>query len=313
MVMCLTPSASALDLETTELAFGRLPVGGSRCRAVSVSNRTPRTVTITRISTTCGCATGSVGHAVLAPGDSTELLVTAKPTREGRDAGSLFLYTDDRTMPQVVLSVSVEGFKPLQVEPAFVQFGDVPLGQEQRKSFQVALADGRPVRITGLHCNTGLFAAAVRSQSAAEGRAQAWVDVTLKCTAPAGMFRESLTLDVAGDPPQACVVALYGHVRSDLAVTPASLLFLSVTPGSRPSRTVQLSSRAGRPLEILSLESDLASLSTRWEPQAGGTVVITAVLDATALQENASGTLLVRTGDATQPELKIPVRVYLRR
>lgn len=82
------------------------------------------------------------------------------------------------------------------------QFGNVPLGQEQQKSLEVTLAEGQPLHITGVHCSSGLFAAAVRSQMAAEGRTRALVDVILKGTAPAGRFRESLTLDVAGDPPQ---------------------------------------------------------------------------------------------------------------
>ncbi len=122
----------------------------------------------------------------------------------------------------------------------------MPLGQEQRKSFEVMLAEGRLVGITELHCNEGLFTAVVRSQAAAEGRTKAVIDVTLSDTARAGMFRESLTLDVAGDPPQACVVALYGYVLGDLTVTPSSLLFLSVTLGTRPTRALQVTSRAGR-------------------------------------------------------------------
>jgi hypothetical protein len=280
---------------------------------VQVCNRASKTVTITKISTTCGCATGSVGQTVLGPGASTELLVTVKPARDGRQTGSLFLYTDDPAASQVTLTVSVEGFKPLQVTPPYVQFGNVPLGQEQRKSLEVTLAEGRPLRITGVHYNADLFAVAARSPPAASGRRQAVIDLTLKGTAPAGMFRESLTLDVAGDPPQACVVALYGYVQGDLTVTPSSLLFLSVTPGTRPARTLQVTSRTSRPFDILSLECNLAPFSTRWERQADGTVTITAELDATALRENIDGTLVLRTNAAAQAELKIPVRVYLRR
>ena len=247
--LCIVCATAALELERNELVFGRLPVGGSRSRVVMICNRASKTVTITKISTTCGCAIGSVGQSVLGPGASTELLVTVKPSRDGREAGSLFLYTDDPAAPQATVTMSVEGFKPLQVNPPYVQFGNVPLGQEQQKSLEVTLAEGQPFHITGVHCSSGLFAAAVRSQMAAEGRTRTLVGVTLKGTAPAGMFRESLTLDVAGDPPQACVVALYGYVQGDLTVTPSSLLFLSVTPGTRPTRTLQVPSRAGQKKE----------------------------------------------------------------
>jgi len=74
-----------------------------------------------------------------------------------------------------------------------------------------------------------------------------------------------------------------------------------------------VTSRAGRRFENLSLDSNLGPLSARWERQADGAVTITAELDATVLRENTDGTHVLGTNAAAQSELKIPVRVYVRR
>lgn len=106
--------AEALEVSAEKLDFGKMPVGAVQTKVVQITNRSEEKIQITKINSSCGCAQGKVSGQRIAPGDEVDLVVSARPSKPGASQGAIFVYT---TALRLVISVQVEGFQPLEIEP----------------------------------------------------------------------------------------------------------------------------------------------------------------------------------------------------
>ncbi len=115
----------ALDVNPEMVDFGKIPVGGQGVQTLTLKNTGSFTLKIE------GFTAGSpfIAPAVtttIAPGRSTEVEVSFRPTEVGLASGSLIITTDDRDAPTTEVPVMGEGIEAaVRVEPLIVDFGEV--------------------------------------------------------------------------------------------------------------------------------------------------------------------------------------------
>lgn len=247
-----------IQVSAEKLDFGKIPIGAVQTKVVQISNPTESEIHIAKINSSCGCAQARVAQQAIASGEKIDLVVSARPSKVGASQGAIFVYTSG---PRIVISVQVQGFQPLEIEPKYVQFGDVIQGETPSKSFELKLP--RPLAATKF---TLEFEDKLFKVTQPKADLPTAVKIQLREKASVGLFRESLVLRFNNG--EAAVVALYGQVQPAIKVTPASLVFVGVTPGSTVTQTLQIqhegkTQKDTAPIEVLSHLPDGISLTTK--------------------------------------------------
>lgn len=86
-------------------------------------------LTITRVSTSCGCTAAKLDKRTFAPGEGELISVTYTPRGNGRATKYVTILSNDPVEPRKRLSVSAEYIAPVMLQPQNVQLGLVRSGE----------------------------------------------------------------------------------------------------------------------------------------------------------------------------------------
>jgi hypothetical protein len=95
-----------LWISAKQYDFGAIPASAEVTHALTIQNRGGKTLVISRVATTCGCATGIPGRKSLQPGESTEMTLHFDPRDKiGPVARTLSIFCNDPANPQQLIYV----------------------------------------------------------------------------------------------------------------------------------------------------------------------------------------------------------------
>ena len=119
--------------------FKAYPANQRQETVFTLANHGPATVKITAVQGTCGCAVAAVAKRELAPGETTELKAAILPESiYGNYSKALFVRTDARDQPRLVLTLNGNAKPLLAVHPAgSVYAGILVAGGPWRQTFQI--------------------------------------------------------------------------------------------------------------------------------------------------------------------------------
>lgn len=135
-----TTSAANLTLNSSNIDFGNVSVGGSKTNSITLTNASPSggaSVTFSQVTTTGSAFSASTPSLpiVLTPGQSSTITITFAPTTSGALTGSLSVTVVGAPDPATVsLTGSGVGAAQLAVSPATLNFGSVAVGSSQNQS-----------------------------------------------------------------------------------------------------------------------------------------------------------------------------------
>ena len=99
------------ELSETEFDFGEIPNTGPVSQTFQVRNMGQGPLTITGVSTSCGCTTAQVDRDRLGPGETANLTVTYDPQahdgQTGRFMRVVYIRSDDPETPEASLTIRV--------------------------------------------------------------------------------------------------------------------------------------------------------------------------------------------------------------
>lgn len=99
------------ELSETEFDFGEIPNTGPVSQTFQVRNMGQGPLTITGVSTSCGCTTARVDKERLGPGETANLTVTYDPQAHGGQTGRfmrvVYVRSDDPETPEASLTIRV--------------------------------------------------------------------------------------------------------------------------------------------------------------------------------------------------------------
>ncbi len=235
----LTPSASSVN-------FGKILVGSSASKSVTLTNTGNSSVSISQISVsgTGFTASGVTPPVTLAAGQGVSLLVGFSPSLAGASTGSVTVVSSATNSPATI-SLAGTGAQPqISVVPASVNFGKVTVGVPNPQTVPVSNPGSANLSVTQATVSGtgfGLSAVALPLTLAPGGSAALTVSFT---PASASSTAGALTL-VSNAPTSPLSVALSGTGVSpvpQLSASPSALSFGSVTIGSSGTQTVTLAS-----------------------------------------------------------------------
>lgn len=197
--------APRVESSAAGLDFGEVNVGDFKALALTLSNTGLAPLTVSSVS--AGSSRFSVaGPAVpfsIAPGARQEISVRFSPNTAGAQSATLSISTNDPARPTLTVALAGTGRSTappqapdvrVEVSPAVVEFGGVPVGQSRELTLSVRAIGNTAITVSSIAVDSPRFAAV---SPAAPFTAAAGTAVTLRLRFTpdsAAPFRGTLTL-----------------------------------------------------------------------------------------------------------------------
>jgi hypothetical protein len=153
----------AIALAPGSLAYGTVTLGGSAALTAQVQNTGTATLNVTAIARCSGTSSEfawtPLAPLSVAPGQSTTVTVTYRPTTAGTDSGCLALSSNDPASPTVNLGLSAtaaeQAIPAIALDPASVEFGTVVVGSTVSRTAQVRNTGNAALNVTAISLCSG--------------------------------------------------------------------------------------------------------------------------------------------------------------
>ncbi len=313
-------SASALAFERSAKNFGRAQEGRIVHIAFPVRNTSEKTVTITGISTGCGCTAVHGNPWALEPGEETEFRFAYDSTgRPGNANQTVTVRTDEEGGRAYRLLFTGTIYTPVRFTQSPLDFGEVLEGTGATRQVSLVSILPQPVMVHSVHSQDeriGVELVEERPFESDDGSGQEFVlELRLSDDMPQRSFATMIMVETSeARNPHRLVVR--GRVVGDLSVTPERI-FAVLAAGEEESRTVIFRSRGEKPVEIVSVEVD-ENLPLRVRTESGS-AAHEALLHAAVEPPDERGTIqgkvgvTVRSGvSGDMTRIEVPVVLIVR-
>ena len=247
-----TTNAPRIACDQPFFDFGEREATGEVVHAFVLRNAGAAPLIITRARSSCGCTTTQLADTSLEPGKTTELGIRfALRGRRGAQQKSVFVDTNDPLTPTFRLEFKGTATMEIDVDPPVVQFGVIPAEGSAERQLLVRCNSNMPFHITAVAVNDDAFRARFEPGTNANTYRVTVVNVV---TQLAGSVQASLKIST--DHPRFPVmeVPIYAYARSDLALTPPTLTYLTNAPIPAAAQVFTLYSRGRRPFQVVGIE-----------------------------------------------------------
>lgn len=123
VVACASGLHASLDFAETTLRFTADSTQGALTAHFGFTNRADRTITITKVDSSCGCTAVVPDKDVIAPGESGEIAATFTfGSRSGHQTKVIYVSTDEGRAARYQLNLEVEIRKVLTIEPKLLRW-----------------------------------------------------------------------------------------------------------------------------------------------------------------------------------------------
>jgi hypothetical protein len=179
------------------------------------------------------------------------------------------------------------------LNPTFVSFGTLDLGQAGERSIEVQYAGRSDWKIGEVKSPSAWLTPTLTELSRGDGRVGYQLSVKLADGAPAGYMRETLTL-VTNDANKTQVpVAVEALVVPPLSVSPDALHLGIVEPGQTVSRTIVV--KAKTPFRIVQALATNPALAIKTSGESRNVHLLPVTLNAEGLSGRLTGTIHIQT------------------
>ncbi len=347
------PKNGRLEVDKPDHDFGQRFEGEVLVHTFKMKSAGEGPLHISTAKPTCGCTVSQLevisgaDRAIYNFGDpipsGTQIELTAQlDTKNKHSAASSKINincNDPRGTVTVGLVAALDTY--FMIAPNQVDFGDVPMGAQGERSFEVIGKKPEPFKLTlDKAPPTGLKVEITPLEPTAEGKANRWsAKVQLTEEAKEGMLMHPISLSsdqlIQGAKPNAdgspaaysATVMARGNVRGPIAVDQLYLGFGLIRPGQVASRTVKLTTfdpnfKFG-PLEAKFVGVNEAMPTFKWADHfsvafkpSEDNKSVQLELSCNGLPEDAEGSwagrLMVQTGHAQKPEIALTFSGILR-
>lgn len=238
------------------------------------TNTSDRTITIDRVTATCGCTVPQLTKKVYAPGETGEIKVQFNPTnRRGAQQKGVTVYLQDDQVPQIQLSITSHILPMVWVEPNRVLFQDVYKGTGARQ--EVTITARKPgFEINAIEGTEQFISGKILSIEPAEDDGdpvtKVTIEVSLDPAAPIGSHNTQLVFKSNDAKWPEFKIFATAIVVGELRADPPTVMIRTGQPNAAFEAATIIDTRNGVPFEITDVEwnvegnNDL-SLVVDWE------------------------------------------------
>lgn len=314
------PGSPVIEFETNFFDFGKIVAPGKISGAFRFKNAGDGILKLEPPEPSCGCTDAKAVPDTLAPGQNGEITYTINLDHPmGQVRKRIAVRSNDPRTPEVQLTVQLD-FTPLYlIEPAALQIS-VPVGQDSASgTVMVARTDGKPLAIERLASSETWLDAAWESNSSPGGNsANLTVTVHRPKIDPAGAISADVQLWAKNFPDRPMqTLPITAEIQGELSATPSQLYWVfpdfgnafSNYPPESLTRTIQLVSRAQKPVTIKNARASIKGVSVQVAPKADGKFFDVTLKFNEMPTGLLTGKISFETSLASQPKLEVPLIV----
>ncbi len=149
-------SAQLTVVEGNAISFGKIYQTGAMVhKAITLKNAGSDTVTIMKVTTSCGCTAALLSDSVLAPGQQTEVKIQFNPTGYIGEV-TKYVYVVNSFPKDRLVTVKMTGYVAyaLQPTPGYVLFNNVRVGRPDSTEVTLSNTTDEVMKITGVEIPT---------------------------------------------------------------------------------------------------------------------------------------------------------------
>ncbi len=291
-----------LELIDPTYNFGTVLNGKPVSHSFKLRNTGHAKLIIGQVLPSCGCTAAKPTRTELAPGESSEILVTLSTTAlSGHSEHTVTIATNDPA--HLMATLTMVGDVRLQVTatPSDIDFGKVTHGQTVSREVTLTALKQAGFEVGKIgNSNPNIK---VERQPSAAGQAVV-LKVMLADTMPVGTFVDTLNIATNRIPVQ---VSIYGSVAGALSVDPPQVSFGIVPHRGSAERIVRITNSGKRPVKLLGMASSNSSVGASIEPLTPGKEYkVTVLLRKNTRDGQVRGQLVIKTDDPEQQSVTIP-------
>jgi hypothetical protein len=302
------PLRADLHFPQVEVRLGEVHSGQPLHQRFTFVNQGTTTVTIDRLSATCGCMTPRLDKRVYQPCESgsfvLEVNTLTQPAGPNRWRVGVHYNERDQSKTQE-LHLSATLVAEIRVEPARLAFSTAG-----RMTDDIVITDQRPLpfRVTSAQTSSPYLTTTI----AGEGSTFR-VHLEVKDSLPAGRHEEILSIltDDPGDRELRVPITIMKRDRMAVRPTPAAVNLTIPRDQPAPSRIVLLRGEDEEPVEIDKIEVDSPALHCRWAAGPGRMATLKVSVDQARVTDVLRGTVKVHVRKPATT-VAIPVSCTIR-
>jgi Protein of unknown function (DUF1573)/HYDIN/CFA65/VesB-like, Ig-like domain len=158
LAACVTATTNAQlkIVEGPEVSFGKIYQTGEMVhKVITVRNAGPDSITINKVTTSCGCTAALVSNTVLAPGQETEVKIQFNPTGYIGEV-TKYVYIANSDPKDQLVTVRMTGYVAyaLQPTPGYVLFNNAHVGRLDSAEVTLSNTTAEEMQITGVEVPT---------------------------------------------------------------------------------------------------------------------------------------------------------------
>ena len=296
-----------IHIDTPEIDLGTLERNSVITGVLTIENRGWRTLKLTKVRSTCGCAIPRVHGLSIPPGESRNLEYTFSAAgRRGKTTANIYIASNDTRTP--LAKVGLRAFVPADYywDPQTVRFGDTLW--HERKSVGFRLFPAVPSGAVPIEVKTSASFLKARTLGPPGNPKDPWLlSVSFEGIDSPGRYRENVFVTMSENPPRMLKVPVEITVTSDVEVVPASLFYGLVQAGRRYSESVLVKPRDGFTVSVASVTSnapEILAVTTEQEPD--GNLRITGTLTPTTSWRSKEVLVTIVRRSDIQSTIEIP-------
>jgi|GEM_PF-866324 len=262
---------------------------------------------VQRATSSCGCAAPVLSEKELDPGEEAELNVELKSEMaEGPVVRSLMVKSNDPDEPIKKLKIEAKVVPRLPVKPKSVYFRKVRKSERPTASLEVGPPNVEGIRSVEVKSTTDQFTHKLQPVDGEKGRYR--LDVSIADDAALGRNAGWIEFFLNGETEPCARVRVTAYLVGDIEVEPARLTFRGVQGVETDLRPLRVMSSTDRTFRVLGVNTDVPVLKTELVPiEKGKQYSVIARLSPDAAAGQVRGKITIRTDNAEQPEIVVPV------
>jgi len=288
--------------------FGKVDPGRKIEHIFTFKNAGEKTLTISRVRTTCGCTAALVSEKSIPPNGRGEIRVNFDTSgRSGFQIQKIYVQTNDPVTPLVQLQIQGLLKADLAVSPGNISFGEVKKGTAADREIYVVDRTGENIQITRVESSSPLLSATAApiTNKPYQGTK---ILVSLSPAAPLGSLEGKVTIYTTDKKHPRVEIPVAAKVVGEIEVYPSMFFFGLVKQGETPTAGITISTTGTASLKIKSIEPPRSFISTELIPVSEGREYrLTAGLGKDAPKGTLKEKITIYTDNPDQPKIEVPV------
>lgn len=285
--------------------FRRVAEGARKEAVVRLINKGPKSVDVSSVVVSCGCTSATIASGELKPGQAVALRVGYNSKGfSGSEEKMVNIGFRDGSR-ELSIPVRAMVYSLVKLSPQKIDFGNARLGQSKTVTVEMKRPDGGKLP-TPHFAKSGEFSI----QTVRRTDSQIKLQVTFKARALAGPRFASLPLQTGLEALPQTEIPVQAVVEGQCQITPPQVNFGVVQGGAE--KTVKISGRNNAPLPALRIETVPKGFAVALRRQ-GKCCFLVARSGQTASAVVVNDAIVLRTNDAKEPSIRIPVLALVNR